>query len=1659
MITASQLNIKIAAEGAQRAAADVRSVGDAVETTGNQATTGAARFSGAGQTLRSVGTGMTAAITAPILALGVGIVGMASDTNEALSAVTNVYGTAAAGVIQSSQGAATAVGLSQTQYLSATTNLAAYGKMMGLTQGQTATFADQTVSAAADLASFYNTSPEDAMSAINAGFRGEGDALEKYGIIMNQATVEQYALTSGIWDGNGAMTNAQLVQARSGYIMSQLTSETGSANAAMGDFTETSGGLANQQRILKARLLDVGASFGQVLLPIALKMVGVFGKVIGGLGAMSPVAKTVTVVIAAIAAAIGPLLIVFGSLLGAVGSVAAAFGTGGMLAWLTPLLGPIALVVAALVGLGIAYKTNFLGFGDAVRAVGSKLKDAFGGIAGVIGSFVDYVKYAAESGDWLNESLMGIPGPLKGVVMAIGKVAGGLGDATRTFGNLRKFGFDPVQAALKSLQMAFPALSGPIQVVRDIVGTLTDVFGDIVDAVRDVVSQFQTFRNAGMSPVSSAVAALSNVFTSFKDTFAAVGEAVNAGIAIFTNLKDAVTAALGGDWSSAWDSLKAAFGSLGDFITGSITAWATLVVDAFRAIPWGVVGAALMAGLTAALSGMASLGAGLWGWIVDSVSAIDFGAIGSALLAGITTAIGYIAGVASDIWGWIKDSVGAVDWAGIGTALLEGVNTAIAAITGVATDIWGWVKDSVGDIDWTGIGTALSDGITGAVAAIVDLSSKLLDKGTELVSGMLAGIVAYWPTITTWFGTVGGLIAGAVGDLASSLLGKGQDILVGLLNGIVTYWPTVTGWFGTVGSLIVGALGDLGGPVGTVVTAISTAIDTAWTLISSSWDVVKGWATNLVTDLGAGDFSAFTAPISAIATGISTAWTLIQAAWTPVAAFVTNVASGLSLPDFSSLTAVWATISTGIDTAWGLIQTAWTTVAAFISTVAGGLSLPDFSSLNAVWATISTGIDTAWGLIEPAWNTISSWISGLSGSVAAPDFTPVTDPIANIATCIDTAWTAISTAWTVVAAFITNVASGLSIPDFATLCAAFKSIADGIDTAWGLIETAWTQITGWVDGISLSAPSFDDLETAWKTISSGIDTAWTAIGTAWDQITGWADGITLAAPDFSAFLHPISLISNSISMAWELISPAWAVLTDWASTLVSSLSVPDFSAFIAPFQTFSDGIFKIVDFVTGKLGEFVDFLSNIKIPDIKLPDLSWLPFVDGPTKKPAAPDGGAAAPMGPTAPAGPSATDAVAAIGLAQSITDAATRARTAMQQIITDGYNLRTEVGAAFSGTATDTAASISSFFATVPAIFRAGVQQMMIDSTNMKIGLVQDLTDVLTTGAALMSSFFASVPAIFRAGVQQMMIDASNAKIGVVADFTDLVTSSIAQITVWAATIPTLAAQTAASVMLSVSTMKIGVVSDVNDTQATTLGVFGGWQTGMIGIASRLDASVRGSISTMKSGIVSDVRDAVNTSIAEFGRIGTEGAGKIDSGAGTVGASAYNMGAAASLGVSNGIDNYLYRVTNSVNAIVNEVDRALRAGLRVHSPSKLTAYYGEMAITGFVGDIIKGLPSVRGAIGDVVGTVASGLSGTLTGGTLAIGATGPSSYGGGPVVPTMTTSGRQAAPVTNTYHNTYQMTVSVKDVEEMVRLSRFVNDIPAAIGLVYGHQAGGTA
>jgi hypothetical protein len=183
----------------------------------------------------------------------------ASDFQEATSKVNVVFGRASKSVKDFANDAARNLGQSKQAVLDAAGTFGTFGKAAGLAGDDLSTFTTDFVTLSTDLASFNNTSPEEAVLAIGAALRGESEPLRRYGVLLNDAVLKQEAMTLGIYDGKGALTSQQKVLAAQAAIYKQT-------NDAQGDFMRTSDGLANSQRTLKAVFEDAKVALGQAFL-------------------------------------------------------------------------------------------------------------------------------------------------------------------------------------------------------------------------------------------------------------------------------------------------------------------------------------------------------------------------------------------------------------------------------------------------------------------------------------------------------------------------------------------------------------------------------------------------------------------------------------------------------------------------------------------------------------------------------------------------------------------------------------------------------------------------------------------------------------------------------------------------------------------------------------------------------------------------------------------------------------------------------------------------------------------------------------------------------------------------------------------------------------------------------------------------------------------------------------------------------------------------------------------------------------------------------------------------------------------------------------------------------------------------------------------------
>jgi ElaB/YqjD/DUF883 family membrane-anchored ribosome-binding protein len=194
-------------------------------------------------------------------------VNLASDFEESMSKTEAVFGDAMKGIKKASKSAAKDVGMSSAEFLDAASGFGVFGKAAGLSGKDLSEFSANLVKTAADVGSFNNLDSAASLDKLMAGLRGSNEPLQSLGILINAAQVEARALEMGLGDLNGEVSEGNKILARQALIMEALGSQ-----GAINDFAKTSDGLANSQKILGARLKDVGIIIGQQLLPIALRL-------------------------------------------------------------------------------------------------------------------------------------------------------------------------------------------------------------------------------------------------------------------------------------------------------------------------------------------------------------------------------------------------------------------------------------------------------------------------------------------------------------------------------------------------------------------------------------------------------------------------------------------------------------------------------------------------------------------------------------------------------------------------------------------------------------------------------------------------------------------------------------------------------------------------------------------------------------------------------------------------------------------------------------------------------------------------------------------------------------------------------------------------------------------------------------------------------------------------------------------------------------------------------------------------------------------------------------------------------------------------------------------------------------------------------------------
>jgi hypothetical protein len=345
------------------------------------------RLKDMGRRIRSFGKTMSLFVTAPIVGLGTAFVKAAADAEETENKFHEVYSSIRDEADATAKALASDFDLAN---VSAQEMLATTGDILvgfGFTEKAALDLSKQVNSLAVDIASFKNVQggAAQASNAITKALLGEREMLKGIGIAILEEDVKR-KIAQLTAEGMTFETNRQAKSFATLQIIMERSTK------AIGDYARTSQSATNQARKLRERFRELSVTFGKVLLPLATDLLKVLNGFLEWMNSFSPRARRIIIIIAAVTAALGPLLIVLGSIVGLLAAI--------------PLAIPAAIAAIAALGFLI---------GEDIRAFFEGRKSVLGLIVNAGKQAIDRIfEYASQKwSEWIDSLAALMPSWMK----------------------------------------------------------------------------------------------------------------------------------------------------------------------------------------------------------------------------------------------------------------------------------------------------------------------------------------------------------------------------------------------------------------------------------------------------------------------------------------------------------------------------------------------------------------------------------------------------------------------------------------------------------------------------------------------------------------------------------------------------------------------------------------------------------------------------------------------------------------------------------------------------------------------------------------------------------------------------------------------------------------------------------------------------------------------------------------------------------------------------------------------------------------------------------------------------------------------------------------------------------------------------------------------
>jgi hypothetical protein len=267
------------------------------------------RASDAFRGIRNAGLVMSLAITAPVVAFSKNAIKSASDAEETENRFRQVLGNLSGDAEVFAQKLGNAVGRSTIEIKDGIATFQQFGQGLGMAKEDTLKFSEELQSLSLDFASFQNISDAEASQRFISALSGSTEVMDKFGVNLKVAAIEQEALRQGIKKSYNDMTELEKSTLRLDVIRDVM-----GKNGAIGDAERTSKSFANQLKALNAEFKDLSIQIGQIFLPYAQRLIETIKSSLQRFQELDEQTKMNIIAFVGFAASIGPILFGIGQI-------------------------------------------------------------------------------------------------------------------------------------------------------------------------------------------------------------------------------------------------------------------------------------------------------------------------------------------------------------------------------------------------------------------------------------------------------------------------------------------------------------------------------------------------------------------------------------------------------------------------------------------------------------------------------------------------------------------------------------------------------------------------------------------------------------------------------------------------------------------------------------------------------------------------------------------------------------------------------------------------------------------------------------------------------------------------------------------------------------------------------------------------------------------------------------------------------------------------------------------------------------------------------------------------------------------------------------------------------------------------------------------------